>query len=343
MRSGMLIVALFVCLLCCGQNGGYSERSSSRSEYFSWINNTNEGPSEQQTLANLDFFGWMHETYGMQLDIYAFDCGLFDGKNFTALMDAPAFKKNFPQGLKRVYERASRYGIRLGSWGGPDGFGHTKESAVARKNMMVSLCRDYHWGLLKIDAVCGGLRKDKETDFIDMLEQCRTYTPDLIVLSHRLELAEAQKYSTTKLWEGRESYIDINSQPATTTAIHNRVGAMSRGVTPNLTRLMEDHGVCLSSCLDGWEDELILQTFNRALLLSPQIYGNPWLLSDKEFPKLAKIFQWSKRYAPLLVSGIRLPGRYGEYAISRGDDKSRLITLRNLGWQPLEVDVVLGE
>lgn len=343
MRFRMFIVASFVCLLCCGQNGGYSEQSSSRSEYFSWINNTNEGPGEQQTLANLDFFGWMRETYGMQLDIYAFDCGLFDGKNFTALTDAPAFKKAFPNGLGKVYARAKQYGIRLGSWGGPDGFGHTEESTEARKKMMVSLCRDYHWELFKIDAVCGGLRKEKERDFIDMLKECRIYAPDLIVLNHRLELVEAQRYCTTRLWEGRESYIDINSQPGTTTTLHNRAGAMSRGLTPDLTRLVEDHGVCLSSCLDGWEDELILQTFNRALLLSPQIYGNPWLLSDKEFPKLARIFNLSKLYAPLLVDGMRLPERYGRNAVSRGDGKSRLITLRNMSWQPLEVDMKLGE
>ena len=341
------LIFTFLCLIgfsiAWGQNGGYSERSVARSEYFTWINNTNEGPDEKQTLANLDFFGWMREAYGMQLDIYAFDCGLFDGKNFTALMEAPTFKKNFPNGLDKVYDRAEKYGIRLGSWGGPDGFGDTEKSTMARKEMMVSLCRDYHWGVFKIDAVCGGLRKEKEPDFIDMLKECREYTPDLIVLNHRLELEEAQRYCTTRLWEGRESYIDINSQPATTTALHNRAGAMSRGLPPGLTRLVEDHGVCLSSCLDGWEDELVLQVFNRALLLSPQIYGNPWLLSDREFPRLARIFNLSKLYAPLLVDGIRLPERYGSNAVSRGDGKSRLITLRNMSWNPLVVDIRLGE
>lgn len=28
-----------------------------------------------------DFFEWLRQEYGMQLDIYAFDAGLIDGKN----------------------------------------------------------------------------------------------------------------------------------------------------------------------------------------------------------------------------------------------------------------------
>ena len=36
--------------------GGAAENTPSYSEYFSWINNTNEGPTEKQTLINLDFF-----------------------------------------------------------------------------------------------------------------------------------------------------------------------------------------------------------------------------------------------------------------------------------------------
>lgn len=343
MKRWVFIVSLVVSVSCWGQNGGYTEQSTARSEYFSWINNTNEGPDERQTLANLDFFGWLHDAYGMQLDIYAFDCGLYDGKNFTALPETSSFGNKFPDGLDKVYAKAKQYGISLGSWGGPDGFGNTPESTEARKKMMVSLCRDYDWSLFKIDAVCGGLRKEKESDFVDMMQQCRTYMPGLLVLNHRLELAQAQACCTTRLWEGRESYIDINSQPSVTTATHNRTGAMGRGLPPQLTRLVEDHGVCLSSCLDGWEDELILQAFNRALLLSPQIYGNPWLLSDNEYPKLARIFKMSKTYAALLVNGKRLPEQYGKNAVARGNDKSRLVTLRNLSWQPLEVTVKLDE
>jgi len=40
---------------------GADEKSPSRSQYFSWINNTNEGATETQTLLNLDFFRWLHD------------------------------------------------------------------------------------------------------------------------------------------------------------------------------------------------------------------------------------------------------------------------------------------
>lgn len=344
---------IHICILCvlfaCGRlssqeaiSRGTDEKSLSRSEYFSWINNTNEGPSEKQTLINMDFFEWLRNEYGMKLDIYAFDAGLIDGKNFYGSMESERFRRKFPNGLDKVYDKAVRNGTRLGLWGGPDGFGNTSESARQRTNMLVSLCRDYHWALFKFDAVCGPLRQDKKREFIEMMEQCRKHSPDLILLNHRLGLKKAEEYATTFLWEGRESYIDVNSGN-TATALHNREGAMARGLVPGLKRLTEDHGVCLSSCLDYWEDELILQAFNRALLLSPQIYGNPWLLSDREYPKLARIFNLHKRFAGLLVDGMVLPESYGKHAVSRGNNRTRLITLRNLSWTPRTVTVRLDE
>lgn len=324
-------------------NRGWTEQSPSHSEYFSWLNNTNEGATETQTLVNLDFFEWLHSAYGLTLDIYAFDSGLFDLKNKTMPMDTHRFHQRFPHGLDAVYAKARRSGTRLGLWAGPDGFGDTKKSVEARKRMMVGLCRDYDWALFKFDAVCGELRKEREDDFIDMMRQCRGFCPDLILLNHRLGLERAQRQATTFLWEGRECYTDVNSQPATTTALHHRAGAFERGLPLRLSRLTEDHGVCLSSCLDFWDDELVLQAFNRALVLSPQIYGNPWLFRDDEFPKLARLFCLAARWAPLLTSGKELPRQYGAFAVSRGDNKSRVITLRNNSWLPKEVMVRLDK
>jgi len=48
---------------------GATELSPWRSQYFSWINNRNEGSTEAQTLANLEFFKWLHDEYGMQLEL----------------------------------------------------------------------------------------------------------------------------------------------------------------------------------------------------------------------------------------------------------------------------------
>jgi hypothetical protein len=38
-----------------------------------------------------------------------------------------------------------------------------------------------------------------------------------------------------------------------------------------------------------YNPDLILQAFNRNLILAPQIYGNPWFLKDEEYPQLARL------------------------------------------------------
>lgn len=323
---------------------GADEKSPSKAQYSSWLNNTNEGATEAQTLVNLDFFRWLHDTYGMQLEIYAFDAGLIDGKRFYGSMDSERFRSKFPTGFGNVYDKAKEMGTRLGIWGGPDGFGDTRESAEARKEMMVSLCRDYDFGLFKMDGVCGPLRLDegKDEDLADMLRQCRIYSPDLILLNHRLNLGKAMPHATTYLWDGRETYVDVFTQN-TMTAPHNRAGTLAIGLTPGLERLVEDCGVCLSSCLNGWDDEMILQAFSRSLILAPEMYGNPWLLSDREFPKLARIYNLHRKYADILVDGMQLAQeKYGDYAVSRGDRRTRLLTLRNLSWEPRTFTVSLS-
>lgn len=321
---------------------GADEKTPSRPQYFNWINSTNEGTNESQTLINLDFFAWMQQTYGMNLDIYAFDAGVVDGKRFYGSMESERFHKKFPNGFAGVASKAKAMNVSLGLWGGPDGFGDTPESAAARKKMMISLCRDYGFKLFKMDGVCGNLRTGKDVELVDMLEQCRKYSPDLILLNHRLNLGKAMPHATTYLWEGRETYIDVFTQNETT-APHNRAGALSIGLTPNLERLVEDCGVCLSSCLDFWDDELVLQAFNRSLILAPEIYGNPWLLRDDEYPKLARLFNLHKRYAKILVNGMKLPEKYGPNAVSRGDARTRILTFKNLDWSSREFTVCLDK
>ncbi|SFS99468.1 hypothetical protein SAMN04487906_2400 [Zhouia amylolytica] len=311
---------------------GANEGTPSKAQYFSWINNTNEGATEEQTMINFDFFEWLKDTYGMQLDIYAFDAGAIDGKRFYGSINSERFDGQFPHGFDPIYERAKRIGFRLGVWGGPDGFGDTPEEEKRRIQQMVSLCRDYDFALFKFDAVCGPLRPEKEDAFIEMMEQCRTYSPDLILLNHRLGLNKAKPYATTFLWGGNETYIDV-FMTNNTTAPHHRAGALARGLVPGLKRLTEDHGVCISSCLDYWDDDLILQAFNRSLILAPEIYGNPWLLSDEEFPKLARIYNIHRKYKDILTKGMALPEDvYGPDAVSRGDQNTRIITVKNLSW-----------
>jgi hypothetical protein len=285
---------------------GADESTPSRSEYFSWINNTNEGPTESHTLINIEFFKWLNREYGVKLDIYAFDAGAIDGARFIGNMYSERLKRQFPNGFDTVYKSGGAMDTRLGIWGGPHGFGDTPEEEKARQEMWITLCRDYHFMLFKMDAVNGRLRKEKQDAFIEMMQQCRKYSPDLILLNHRLKLGKGMPYATTNLWESKESYIDVHMSNELT-APHHRGTALSRGLPPELSRLVEDHGVCLSSCLDYWDDDLVLQAFNRSLILAPQIYGNPWLLKDDEYPKLARIFNLHRKYGNILVNGIVLP------------------------------------
>ena len=321
---------------------GAAEDTPSLSQYFSWINNTNEGSTEAHTFANLDFFEWLHDEYGMVLDIYAFDAGNIDGPRYYGAMQTEKFKSQFPNGFDPLYKKAKAMGTRLGVWLGPDGFGDTPEEEQARIDMLVKLCRDYEFALFKMDAVCGQLRPEKQDALIRALTACRQYSPDLILLNHRLKLGKAEPHATTFLWGGAETYIDVHMANWRRTGSHNRVQALSRGLVPDLKRLTEDHGVCISSCVDYWEDDLILQAFNRSLILAPEIYANPWFLRDDEFPKLARIYNLHRRYRDILVKGVTLDEtQYGPKAVSRGNDKTRMLTLRNLTWEPVTYDVDL--
>ena len=322
---------------------GAGEKTPSRAQFFSWINNTNEGATAEQTLTNLEFFGWLQREYGMQLEIYAFDAGAIDGKRFYGSIYSDRFKKQFPDGFDPIYQKAKEYGIRLGVWGGPDGFGSTPEEEKARIDQMVKLCKDYEFALFKFDAVCGPLLPEHENAFIEMMTKCREYSPDLILLNHRLGLKKAEEYATTFLWEGSETYIDVFMSNGMT-APHHRGQAIARGLVPDLQRLTEDHGTCISSCPDYWDDDLVLQTFNRCLILAPELYGNPWLLRDNEYPKLARIYNLHRKYRDIMVNGLVLPEeQYGPYAVSRGDEKTRVITLRNLTWEKTSYQVEVGQ
>ena len=325
----------------------------SQSHYFDWINSQYEGTTEEQAMINLDFFKWMHDTYGMKLDIYSLDVGNMDDGPMTAgvgrlspyhygNLESREFIDQFPNGFGPLADKAAEFDCRLGLWLGPGGFGITEKDRQLRKEMMVSLCRDHNFKLFKMDAVAGQFDKSEEDLMIETLEECRRYTPDLIVSSHRVDFGRVDPLVTHKLWAGEETYVDvfINNKK---TAAHHREGALERGLTPGMDRMYEDHGVCLSSCMDYWEDELILQAFNRSLILAPQIYGNPWFLRDDEYPKMARIFNLHRKYRDRIIDGFQLDSaQYGPVAVSRGDAKLRFITLRNTTWEPVHYKIDLN-
>jgi len=352
----IFLVFIFHGIVFAGSNEkvfpGADEKTPSRAFFFDWINSQYEGSTEKQALTNLEFFKWLHDEYGMELDIYSLDVGNIDDGPYCAgvgrmapyqcgTLNSEDFKKQFPNGFGPLSEKAASFGCRLGVWLGPDGFGDTPEEEKERADMLIKLCRDYNFILFKFDGCAGRLRPEKHDIFIRTITECRKYCPDLILLNERIDFGKAEPYTTTFLWEGVETYIDVFSNN-TQTATHNRVGALAREMVPGLTRLIEDHGVCISSCLDYWEDDLILQTFNRGTILAPEIYGNPWFLRDDEFPKLARIYNLYRRYGDILVNGMALPEKtYGPVAVSRGDDQTRFLTLRNLTWEPVSYKVRL--
>ncbi len=321
---------------------GADERTPSRAQYFSWINNTNEGSTEEHTLINLEYFKYLRDTYGMQLDIYAWDAGNLDGSRGTyQTLDSDKIRAQYPNGYGKCAEACEKIGAKMGIWCGPDGFGDTEESEAARRELMISLCRDYHFELFKMDRVCGTLREEKQKAFADMMTECRKYSPELILLNHRLELGSARPYATTFLWNGEETYTDvlINSVKC---APHHREYTFHRGNVPGLKRLTEDHGVCLSSCLDYFEDELIYQAFGRCMILAPEIYANPWFLRDDEQAKLARIYNLHRTYRDILVDGMELPVNYGPFAVARGSDRVRFITTGNDTWNTVNVRINLN-
>ena len=326
------------------RDAGADQRTPSVPQYFSWISNTNEGATEAHTLVNLDFFRYIKDTYGMQIKIYAWDAGNFDGASEGyGDLNSEKFRAQYPEGYRNVVEKAAENGIRLGLWGSPDGYGDTEEEQRERVEFFVHLCRDYNFALFKLDGVCGQLRPEKAGVFAQMLQTCRKYSPDLIVLNHRLNLYEAEPYVTTFLWNGSETYTDVLSCNQNT-AMHNRAYMFGRGHVPGLSRLAEDHGVCISSSVEYFEDELIYQAFNRSLILAPEIYGNPWLLRDDELPKLARVYNLHRRNAPILVDGMVLPEeRYGNCAAVRGSETKRFLSTGNNSWEPRTITVPLTE
>ncbi len=323
--------------------GGITEDTPSKSEYFSWINNTLEGTTHRQTAINLRFFDWLHRTYGMTLDIYAFDAGALDTSGRYGSTKSAQFKSQFPEGFGPLASQAAEMGTRFGIWAGPDGFGNTPEEAQERIDMMVGLVRDYRFALFKIDAVCGQLRPEKYEYFDKMMTEVRRYCPDFVAPTIFLDLGPCMKHITTSMMDEKETYIDVH-MINDMTAPHHRGAALARKSPKGFTRLVEDHGVCISSCLDAWDDDLVLQAFCRNTILAPEIYGNPWLLRDDEYPTLAFIFNLHRDYRDILTHATPLPeDKYGPEAVSRGNGKTQFLALRNLTWEPATYRIRLNE
>ena len=115
----------------------------------------------------------MKETYGMQLDIYAWDAGNLDGAGGGyETPDSEKLRAQYPNGYEPIVKAAAEMGTRMGVWGGADGYGDTEEEANARRDILVKLCKDYHFALFKFDTVCGELRAEKRKEFEKSMREC---------------------------------------------------------------------------------------------------------------------------------------------------------------------------
>jgi len=135
------------------------------------------------------------------------------------------------------------------------------------------------------------------------------------------------------------TYTEINSSNIET-ARNKRACNIIEEYNPNNTNTA---GVCFSSALDNWGDELIMQVFNHNTYNMPRIYGNPWFLKDDEFSKLARINSLHQEYQKILKNAIHLPKSYGINAMSKGNKSKRLLTLTNMSWEAKYVTVRLDE
>ena len=111
---------------------GADERTPSRAHYFSWINNAWEGSTEAQTLINLDFFQWLRDEYGMQLDCYALDAGNLDTQGeYVSTESASRQDKPGVSGFMEPYHDERYNGYPVGSHSHPAKAGHQPEASIA--------------------------------------------------------------------------------------------------------------------------------------------------------------------------------------------------------------------
>jgi hypothetical protein len=120
--------------------------------------------------------------------------------------------------------------------GWPGWFWNTPEEEKERINLMVGLARDYKFELFKFDGVCGNLREHKQDAFVKMMQDVRKYSPNLILLNHRLNLGKGLPHATTWLWEGARlirMFICRTERRLLTTGSRQWPGATSKPIPVN--------------------------------------------------------------------------------------------------------------
>lgn len=322
--------------------------------YFDWLTHSSEGPTDSEMAAMVNLFARLWERYGLHFDIYALDDGAVETR-WGLYWDRYRLqhRRRFPGGLEPLARRLRELGTDLGVWIGPDGFGPNGEHP--RADDLVAMIQQWNVGLFKIDTCVSWPWRDGDAAandaylrrFAAALSACREARPDLIAINHRVT---SSPYVLTMLdstlWEGAESYPDVFLNNTDRPRLHTRYAAYGRGLPTYYgapSDLLEDHGVCFNGDPAGWQRELCVGAFGRALALSPEIYGTLFLLDDSDYPDLAAALALVREWRPVLS---RPGARTEDGDFVHTDGQTAVLCLLNDGWTPttrrLRLDAGLG-
>lgn len=325
--------AAYLQALACYQGPG-------RSLYFDWLTHRSEGPTQQETELLLTLLADLRRAFGVRFDLFALDDGAVEtrGERYFRTYQRE-YQARFPRGLQAVSALAAAEGLRLGLWLGPNDFGAPGQEH-RRIEEVAAMVRDWRLAVLKLDTVVGPLlgpdRAENERRMqalATMAETLRAIEPELLILNHRISTSPyVLSILDTVLWDGAESYVDVfawNERPR----LWSRHAALGRGVPSyvgHYSRALEDHGVCANGFPDGFLSEMIVHTFGRALLVSPEVYGMLFTLSDDDLGALGKVCRLADDRRALLA---RTP-LVGDGSIARGDGDHAIVMLVNDDWLP---------
>ncbi len=283
------------------------------SMYFTWLTHAWEGLEEKDFDAHIKTFEKLKEAYGLSFDIVLADAGVVE--TLHGMYHSKyrlRYDRLTPGGVKQFADRLKDIGTDFGVWLGPDGFGEREEDFEKRLETVTGMVRDWNVALIKFDcAVSSPLGPDRYRNerYMNKLErlmaECRKIRPDFMVINHRITSSPyILGILDSTLWEGMETYPDVYLVNTDKPRLFTRFASYSRGEPVYCgvySYLLEDHGVCFNGEWQGWAEELVVQTFGRALMLSPEAYGTLFLLPDSEYPRLARLMQLVKDNRDLFV------------------------------------------
>ncbi|TVY07177.1 hypothetical protein [Paenibacillus cremeus] len=319
--------------------------------YFDWLVHASEGLHEQEFEQLLDYFALLREVFGIHFDLFCADDGIFETRWETTFdLYRMQHESLFPNGFAKMSERIKSMGMECGAWLGPDGFGETKEDEQQRIDTVVAIIKEHGIGIIKLDVCVSvplGNNPYHNERYLRKLERmvaaCRTANPNIIIINHRVS---SSPYILTlldsTLWMGAESYPDHFLYSEDKPRLFTRFGSYGRGEPTYYgaySELLEDHGVCFNGFLEGWREELAVQTFGRALMLSPEIYGALFLLPDEDYPELARMMKLAEQFRDLMAHTIydRTTGDF-----YHSDGKSALLCLVNDSWETVTREIRVG-